>query len=107
MSIQTKLQTYYLQAMLVVAQVVLCLGCCVLVSSIISFGSCVYVSCQSHLVICVTCCFHGVGTESSEGLLGGQKPPVQLLFRAVDAQGQRVRSIPPLLSDEFLVNFTH
>ncbi len=42
--------------------------------------------------------------ESSEALLGGQKPPLQLLVTAVDAQGQRIDAIPPLLSDEFVVH---
>ena len=46
---------------------------------------------------------NGVIAESTEGLLGGQKPPVQLVFRAMDEHGQRIKAIPPLLSDEFAV----
>ncbi|DBB14930.1 TPA: hypothetical protein ACH3X3_004529 [Trebouxia sp. C0006] len=42
-------------------------------------------------------------TESSEGLLGRQKPPLQLVFRAMDEHGHRMKAIPPLLSDEFVV----
>ena len=45
----------------------------------------------------------GMIAESSEGLLGGQKPPLQLVFRGMDEHGQRIRAIPPLLSDEFVV----
>ena len=45
----------------------------------------------------------GMIAESSEGLLGGQKPPLQLVFRAMDEHGQRIRAILPLLSDEFVV----
>ncbi len=45
----------------------------------------------------------GITADSSEGLLGGKKPPVQLVFRAVDEHGQRIRAIPPLLSDKFVV----
>ncbi len=45
----------------------------------------------------------GIIAESSEGLLGGQKPPVQLVFRAMDEHGQRIKAIPPLLSDAFVV----
>ncbi len=41
--------------------------------------------------------------ESSEGLLGRQKPPLQLVFRAMDEHGHRMKAIPPLLSDEFVV----
>lgn len=44
-------------------------------------------------------------TESTEALLGGQRTPVQLLFKVVDAHGQRVKAIPPLLSDTFVVGF--
>lgn len=45
----------------------------------------------------------GMNAESSEGLLGGQKPPLQLAFRAMVEHGQRIKAISPLLSDEFVV----
>lgn len=41
--------------------------------------------------------------ESSEALMAGQKPPMQLLIQAVNGQGDRINEIAPFISDEFVV----
>lgn len=42
-------------------------------------------------------------TDSSEALMAGRKPPMQLVVRVVNAQHQVISSIPPLLSEAFVV----
>ena len=42
--------------------------------------------------------------ESSEALLVGQKPKMQLLLRGVDQIGQHISSIEPLLTNDFVVS---
>ena len=43
--------------------------------------------------------------ESSEALLVGQKPKMQLLLHGVDQVGQHISSIEPLLTNDFVVSF--
>lgn len=41
--------------------------------------------------------------DSSEALMAGRKPPMQLVVRVVNDQNHVITDIPPLLSEAFVV----
>ena len=51
----------------------------------------------------IAVCMCGYYAESSEALMPGRKPKIQLLVQAVDSAGCRVSAIPVLISEEFVV----